>query len=133
VNAAARLRGDITPQDLLAYFHEIEAKYGRERNQRWGRRTLDLDLLGEMGGHRSMVLPDLDSYRHWQGLDVKEQARLAPKHLILPHPRLHERAFVLVPLMDVAPDWVHPVLHESVSEMCEKLPKTLRDEVVPLA
>ena len=65
-------------------------------------------------------------------LPLAEQQQTAPGQLILPHPRLHERAFVLVPLADVAPDWVHPVLRRSVSQMLDALPQDARDEVVPL-
>ena len=132
VNAAARVRGDIGPVDFLDYLHEIEGKFGRERVERWGRRTLDLDLLGEAGDTVKTVLPDMETYHHWQRLMARDQARLAPKQLILPHPRLHERAFALIPLMDIASHWVHPVLQKSVSEMCGSLPKKMRDEVVPL-
>ncbi|MDQ7071277.1 MAG: 2-amino-4-hydroxy-6-hydroxymethyldihydropteridine diphosphokinase [Rhodobacterales bacterium] len=132
VNAAARVRGDKDPAEVLGYLHEIEGKFGRERVERWGRRTLDLDLLGEAGEAAKTVLPDMETYRHWQRLMVEDQAKMAPKELILPHPRLHERAFVLVPLMDIAPHWVHPVLQKSVSEMCGSLPNKARDEVVPL-
>ena len=70
--------------------------------------------------------------RTWMNLPLAEQQQTAPGQLILPHPRLHERAFVLVPLADVAPDWVHPVLRRSVSQMLDALPQDARDEVVPL-
>lgn len=56
----------------------------------------------------------------------------APDRLILPHPRAHERAFVLVPLADVASDWVHPVFGQTVRAMHEALSQDARDEVVPL-
>ncbi|MBR9842072.1 MAG: 2-amino-4-hydroxy-6-hydroxymethyldihydropteridine diphosphokinase, partial [Rhodobacteraceae bacterium] len=52
--------------------------------------------------------------------------------LILPHPRMHERAFVLVPVNDVAPEWIHPVLGQSVAEMLDALPESARKEVRPL-
>lgn len=132
VNGAARVRVAMEPAVFLAYLHDIEAEMGRERVQRWGRRTLDLDLLGEAGTGCETVLPDALTHRHWQELPLEEQARLAPEQLILPHPRLHERAFVLIPLRDIAPDWIHPVLGLSVTEMCGTLPKSDQNEVVPL-
>jgi 2-amino-4-hydroxy-6-hydroxymethyldihydropteridine diphosphokinase len=88
VNGVARLQRMpgtvISPEVLLASLHSIEARYGRRRSEPNAARTLDLDLI------------DLD------GL-----VRESPDP-ILPHPRTQQRAFVLLPLLDVAPDWVHP-------------------------
>ncbi|WP_297769002.1 2-amino-4-hydroxy-6-hydroxymethyldihydropteridine diphosphokinase [uncultured Roseovarius sp.] len=128
VNAAAELRMPGAPEDVLAFLHAVESEFGRERIRRWGQRTLDLDLIA-MGDR---VLPDLATYDAWRGLAPEAQQERAPDRLILPHPRAHERAFVLVPLADVAPDWVHPVLGLSVREMLSALPQEARDEVVPL-
>ena len=63
---------------------------------------------------------------------LAEQAQRAPAELILPHPRLQDRAFVLVPLCDVAAGWRHPLLGRSVAEMCAALPAADRAAVVPL-
>jgi len=117
VNAAARLGFAGAPQALLERLHAIEARHGRRREQRWGRRTLDLDLIA--AGAR--VLPDLATHALWRDLPLQEQRCHAPEHLILPHPRLQERAFVLVPLAEVAPHWRHPVLGQTVLEMLERL------------
>jgi 2-amino-4-hydroxy-6-hydroxymethyldihydropteridine diphosphokinase len=78
------------------------------------------------------VLPDAATYQRWRDLPMAQQRSEAPDQLILPHPRLHERAFVLVPLCDVAPDWVHPVSGLSVAEMCAALPQGESAAVVPL-
>lgn len=118
VNAAARLRAPLTAQDMLAHLHQIETEFGRERNERWGMRTLDLDLIAA----QDSVLPDLKTFEAWRDLPPEEQRRTQPDQLILPHPRLQDRAFVLVPLCDVAADWVHPVLKRSVRDMCAALP-----------
>ena len=113
---------------LLSCLHAVEDAHGRRRVQRWGMRTLDLDLLA-MG---DAVLPDLPTYRHWQHLPPERQAQAAPDRLILPHPRLQDRAFVLVPLLDVAPDWRHPVTGQTVAQMVDALPPGDRAEVRPL-
>jgi 2-amino-4-hydroxy-6-hydroxymethyldihydropteridine diphosphokinase len=118
VNAAAVLAFDGNPAEMLQLLHEIEAAFGRARQQRWGQRTLDLDLLAA----GAQVLPDRATFEAWQALPFEQQMRQTPDRLILPHPRLHERAFVLVPLNDVASDWVHPVLVRSVAAMLADLP-----------
>jgi len=128
VNAAAALRMPGSPEAVLAVLHAVEAEFGRARVARWGQRTLDLDLIGI----DDLVLPDLAGFETWRALDPQAQQERAPDRLILPHPRAHERAFVLVPLADVAPDWVHPVLGRSVHAMLGALPQDARDAVVPL-
>ena len=128
VNAAARLTCDASPQDMLTKLHEVEAHFGRERVRRWGQRTLDLDLIAI----DDLVMPDVQTYRVWQKLPLDRQTQEAPDTLILPHPRMQDRAFVLVPLADVAPEWRHPVLGQTVCEMRDSLPPEARAEVVPL-
>lgn len=128
VNAAAHLRYRGTPEAVLAMLHEVETEFGRERVQRWGRRTLDLDLIAA----GDTILPDAATQARWRRLPPAEQTREAPGRLILPHPRLQERAFVLVPLAEVAPDWLHPVLGLTVSQMLAALPRADRDAAVPL-
>ena len=113
---------------VLALLHDVEHHFGRKRETRWGMRTLDLDLIA-MG---DAVLPDLATYDAWRSLPPDQQAKATPDCLILPHPRLQDRAFVLVPLADVAPDWVHPVLGLTVAAMRDALPAETRAEVVPL-
>ena len=125
VNAAAHVSFAGRPEEFLRVLHRLEAKLGRARQQRWGQRTLDLDVLAA----GDLVLPDRATFEAWQGLTLDQQMREAPDQLILPHPRLHERAFVLVPLNDVAPDWRHPVSGLSVAEMLAALPQEARADV----
>lgn len=130
VNAAAivTLRHTLVTDDLLTLLHRIEADFGRERLTRWGMRTLDIDLIA-LGDE---VRPDLATFTAWQQLPPDEQTRRTPDRLILPHPRLQDRAFVLVPLAEIAPDWRHPVLGRSLAEMRDALPPAALAEVVPL-
>ena len=128
VNAAVLVEMDLTPQKVLRILHDIERDFGRARKQRWGMRTLDLDLIcwGDL------VLSDDAGYRHWMTLSPEEQIKSAPDQLILPHPRMQDRAFVLVPMADVAPDWCHPVLNRTVVQMLADLPPDDVAGVTPL-
>ena len=131
VNAAlsAPLPADLGPEQVLTLLHDIETRYGRHRETRWGMRTLDLDLIA----YGQTVLPDPATHRHWRDLPMDDQRRLAPDRLILPHPRLQDRAFVLVPLCDVAPDWPHPLTGLTIAQMSAALPAADRAEVRPTA
>ncbi len=125
---ALTLPHSVTAPDLLTILHSVEAQFGRARNARWAGRTLDLDLLAL----DQAVLPDAEIQTQWRDLAPDQQATMAPDRLILPHPRLQDRAFVLVPLADVAPDWRHPLLGQTVREMLALRPQAEVNSVVLL-
>ena len=129
VNAASRFQSAVPPHELIARLHSIEEELGRARSKRWGPRVIDLDLLAV--GDR--VCPDLEEYARWRDLPPQAQLRDTPQDLILPHPRLQDRAFVLKPLAEIAPDWCHPVSGMTVRAMLDACPADQRDAVQLIA
>ncbi len=97
LNAVWEIRTELSPHNLLQMLVMIEASLGRKREGRNFPRTLDLDILF----YDEKII-------HEQGLTI-------------PHPRLHERAFVLTPLADLAPDWIHPEFKKTVQNLLEEL------------
>ncbi|MCF6304836.1 MAG: 2-amino-4-hydroxy-6-hydroxymethyldihydropteridine diphosphokinase [Rhodobacteraceae bacterium] len=117
VNAVVEISSDLGAAAVLAALHRIEAETGRVRGARWGARVCDLDLLA----YGDLVCPDLMGFRHWFELPLAQQKTTMPEQLILPHPRIQDRAFVLVPFDDIAPGWRHPVLGKTVARMKAEL------------
>ena len=128
VNAVCLVETRYDPEGLLCYLHRIEQEFGRLRVERWGQRTLDLDLLA----FDAVLHPDRATVEHWMALPLERQKREAPDQLIVPHPRLQDRAFVLGPMADIVPDWHHPVTGRRVDQMLADLPASDHAELKPL-
>jgi 2-amino-4-hydroxy-6-hydroxymethyldihydropteridine diphosphokinase len=111
VNAVALIDTHLPPEALLRLFKRIERAAGRRGGSPWGPRTLDIDILDYKG-----------RVKHWRGKHPCF-ARAGARPLILPHPWVEARPFVLRPLLDVAPDWRHPVHRLSARELWRKLPE----------
>src|SRR5512137_610765 len=109
INAAARVRTRLGPEELLRLLQQVETDLGRVRGEHWGPRRLDLDLLLYNG--EVIFAPDL----------------------VVPHPEMHRRGFVLVPLAEIAPQAWHPVLGKSAADLLSELNPAHRAAVQPLA
>jgi 2-amino-4-hydroxy-6-hydroxymethyldihydropteridine diphosphokinase len=102
VNAVVEIETALSPESLLRKLHQIERAAGRKRGRRWGPRTLDLDLLVYHNVKRSQRGP-------------------VQKPLVLPHPGISQRSFVLEPLCEIAPQWKHPSSHLTAAQMLRSL------------
>ncbi|MHA6289625.1 2-amino-4-hydroxy-6-hydroxymethyldihydropteridine diphosphokinase [Maricaulis sp. CAU 1757] len=101
VNAVAEVRTNLSADEVLERLLAVETRFGRQREVRWASRTLDLDLI-----------------------DYRGQVRTGDERLILPHPRASGRAFVLLPLAEIAPDWTDPLTGQPIQALVEALPAT---------
>ncbi len=95
LNGCALLQVQLPPQQVLKILLATEAKFGRVRRERWGARSIDLDLL------------------------LYDDLILDSPQLQLPHPRMNERAFVLVPLAEIAPQWIEPVSGKAIAQLLQ--------------
>ena len=97
-NAVVQVETSLDPYQLLSLLHQVEDGFGRVRTERNAPRILDLDLVA-------------------YNADIVDRPSL-----IVPHPRMHERAFVLLPISDIAPNWVHPITGKTIDQMRAAIP-----------
>jgi 2-amino-4-hydroxy-6-hydroxymethyldihydropteridine diphosphokinase len=95
LNLVIEIDTTLVPQDLLEYILSVEDQMGRTREVKWGPRNIDIDIL------------------------LYDNQLIQSNHLTVPHPRLHQRKFVLIPLAEIAPRLLHPQLKKSVKELLE--------------
>jgi 2-amino-4-hydroxy-6-hydroxymethyldihydropteridine diphosphokinase len=109
VNVVAKIRTRLVPEELLRVLRRVEADLGRVKRERWGPRLIDLDLL------------------------LYDGVVLTGPELQVPHPEMHRRAFVLVPLAEIAPEAWHPALNKTAAELLAELDPAARETVQRLA
>ena len=101
LNIAIYIETSLSPTELLNAIHEIESNAGRLRTEKWGQRTLDMDIL----------------FYNTEIIELPE--------LTIPHPYMQDRRFTLVPLAEIAPDLMHPVFKKTISQLLEECPDKL--------
>lgn len=107
-NQVLKIETELTPSELLTEVNRIEAELGRVREEKWGERVIDIDIL----------------YYHSLIIDKK--------HLKIPHPQLHNRRFTLVPLCEIAGELNHPKLNKTNSELLKNCTDMLEVELAPV-
>ena len=116
INAVSEVQSILNPHQTLCSLKKIEIILGRKVNSRWGSRVLDLDILAA----GSLILPNLRIFNKWLKMPLEKQIQNQPNQLILPHPRIQDRLFVLKPLSEIDPNWIHPVLNKKPYELIDK-------------
>ena len=106
LNICAKARTAFAPRELLALLKDIESGLGRRRGKRWGPREIDIDII------------------FYDRIVYKDES------LVIPHPHMHERGFVLAPLSEIAPGYIHPLFSKSVAELLSGLSGREKDDMI---
>lgn len=101
LNQAVRIKTNFSAEEVLKIILSIEKELGRERNTKWAARIIDIDIL------------------------FFNQEIISSKDLTIPHPYLHERRFALIPINEIDPNFIHPILNKTVRILLEKCPDKL--------
>lgn len=113
INAVASVKTGLNADKLLKLLHSIEQTLGRTRRERWEARVIDLDLLG----YNEQVFPSLVQWKKAGAVNLETD-------MIVPHIRMHERDFVLIPLKEIAPGWKHPVFLKNAEQLLKEQKST---------
>jgi len=100
INSVIKIHTTFSPHQLITFLHGVEEKLGREHREKWGPRTIDLDIL------------------------FYNDHTIESPELTIPHPLLHLRGFVLLPLREIDPQLIHPVCNQTIAQLCESLHDT---------
>ena len=128
LNGCVQIFTNCSSKGVLNGLKRIEKKMGRQQNYRWSSRICDLDLLS----FENEVTPNIEVFTSWYKMPLENQILKKPDELLLPHPRIQDRAFVLKPLLEFAAGWTHPVLNMTVREMFDSLTELERASVTPI-
>ena len=126
VNCCLSVETVFKPQELLNFFLRIEEVLGRKEKKRWGPRVCDIDILSQ----GQQILPNRSEFNYWYKMDFEIQKIKKPTELIIPHPRIQDRDFVLVPFCEIEENWFHPFLKKNIkkilNEFLNKRPTNLK-------
>ena len=119
INVGIKIISKLEPYQILKIIDEIEKGFGRIRKRRWDARVCDIDIIY----CNKKIIPTRNILKKWMSMKIEEQLITTPRTLILPHPRIQDRLFFLVPLNELSPNWRHPILGKTAKEILDSIPQ----------